>query len=63
MKYICNSCSKEFNESEEHKQIKSIFIRKIILECPYCGYGDVRLTKKYKLLAERRAKIIKIENE
>ena len=62
MKYICNNCSKEFNESEENKQIKSLFIRQLIIECPFCLSHLIGLTKLGNLLVTRRAKIKKIEN-
>jgi len=63
MKYICNHCSKEFDELEENKQIQSLFVRQLVLCCPYCKHVDIRLTSKGELLITRKKKINKINGE
>ena len=62
MKYICNICNLEFNESDENKHIKSLLVRSIGIYCPKCKTFDINLTNHGKLQIERKTKISKIEN-
>ena len=63
MKYICNHCSKEFDEPSTNKLITSLLIRNMFLVCPYCRSDSIELTEIGKLLIERKKKINKINGE
>jgi DNA-directed RNA polymerase subunit RPC12/RpoP len=62
-KYHCTTCDKEFNEPDRVKDIRSSFVKEMIIHCPYCNGYSIELTKRAELLLERKTKINKIESD
>lgn len=63
MRYHCNDCNADFNESTENKSIQSSLVRTILLTCPKCGNKNIVLSEHGKILLDRKTKIKKIESK
>jgi len=65
MEYVCKHCGCIFEPPFRDNKYQSLLVKllAIAIECPLCGrdYTDIELTKKSKLLLDRKAKINKIE--
>ena len=62
IEYVCKQCGSIFEPFRRSEKYYSVLVEALKnIECPLCVSPDTELTKKSKLLLERKTKINKIE--